>query len=143
MKVKLVATAGALALVAALAAGSQAATASKSATLVIRHQTRGCHTWSFNHNAYKAAEVARLARGTTLTVINNDVMPQKLVQKSGPAVRYAGSPAMNRVGASVKITFAKAGVYSFLSRAGEDYSWAKNAKTIGEDNVLTLKVIVS
>ena len=37
----------------------------------------------------------------------------------------------------------KPGVYTFATTAGEDYSYAKGSKTTGEDNNLTLKVIVS
>ena len=37
--------------------------------------------------------------------------------------------------------FAKAGVYTFTTKAGEDYM--KGIKTIGEDNVLKLKVTVN
>jgi hypothetical protein len=36
----------------------------------------------------------------------------------------------------------KAGVYKFTTKAGEDYSWASNMKTTGEDNVLRLTVTV-
>ena len=131
--------------VTALAAGSPAATSetAKSAVLTIRHQVKGCHTWSLSGNAYKAAQVAHFARGTTLTIVNNDVMPQTLIEKSGPAAKYSGNKAMSHVGASVKASFSKAGVYSFFTKAGEDYSFAKNSKTTGEDNVLTLKVVVS
>ncbi len=133
------------ALVAASAAIVQVAPAAtpKTATVVIRHQVRGCHTWSFAGGPFKAALVVRIARGGTITFINDDVMPQKVFQKGGPAVRYAGSPAMNHMGASVKVSFAKGGVYSLATKAGEDYSYVKNAKTIGEDNTLTIKVTVT
>ena len=40
--------------VAAVFAGSALAS-SPQATLTIRHQLRGCHTWSFNGGAYKAS----------------------------------------------------------------------------------------
>jgi hypothetical protein len=135
----------ALATPVALAAATPAATStvSKAAHVVIRHQVHGCHTWSFAGGAFKAAQVGRIARGGAITVINNDVMPQKLFKTSGPAVRYSGSPAMNRMGTSVKVSFLKAGVYTFRTKAGEDYSYAKNSKTTGSDNNLTLKIIVS
>src|SRR5919197_3033382 len=58
-----IATAGVL-------AGS--ALASSPPTLTIRHQLRGCHAWSFNGGAYKAALKIRLARGTALKVVDND-----------------------------------------------------------------------
>jgi hypothetical protein len=45
------------------------------------------------------------------------------------------------MGASLKITFTKPGVYHFTTKPGEDYM--AGMKTIGEDNVLKLTVIVS
>ena len=42
---------------------------------------------------------------------------------------------------SPRVAFAKAGVYRFTTKAGEDYM--KGVKTIGEDNVLRLTVQVS
>jgi hypothetical protein len=47
------------------------------------------------------------------------------------------------MGAVVKITFSKDGVYRFTTKAGEDYPAMKGMETIGEDNVLKLKVVVS
>ena len=110
------------------------------AKVTIHHQLRGCHSWAVNGGAYRPAQHIRLARGGTVTFVNNDVMPQKLVKKSGPAVRYIGKPNMNHPAASVKVVFKRAGVYRFTTKVGEDY--VKGVKTIGEDNVLTLKVVV-
>jgi hypothetical protein len=125
------------------ASGLTRARAPKTAKIVIRHEVRGCHTWSVNGKAFRAAQSLSLARGGVIAVVNNDVMPQRLFKKSGPAVRYVGSPAMSHMSASVKVVFPKAGVYRLVTKAGEDYPSFKNAKTIGEDNVLTLKVTVS
>ena len=97
----------------------------------------------------------KLARGSTVTFVNNDVMAHKLIQTAGPKVvihkvpstimdmshEFTGAGVMAHMGASVKIKFSKAGVYRFTTKAGEDYM--KGVKTIGEDNVLTLKVAVS
>ena len=132
-----------LALVASLAAGGFAATtkAPKSSTIMIRHQVRGCHTWSVNGGAYGATLSTSLARGGTITFMNMDVMPHKLLKTSGPAIHVAGKPNMNHMNASVKVTFAKTGVYKFTTKPGEDYM--KGMKTIGEDNVLRLTVKVS
>ena len=134
-----------LALVASLAAAGSAATAKapKSARVLIRHQMRGCHTWSVNGGAFGATQSTRVARGGTITFVDNDVMPHKLVKTNGPAIRFVGKPAMNHMGASVKVVFSKAGVYHFTTKAGEDYAYMKGMKTIGEDNVLRLTVTVS
>src|SRR6266498_2271308 len=97
---------GALAvLLGAVVAGSALANTPK-ANLAIRHQMRGCHTWSFNGGAYKASLKITLARGTTLNVIDNDVMPHKLVQLAGPRARLF-PPAMNHMSAQAKVMFAK------------------------------------
>ena len=131
-----------LALRASLAAGGFAATtkAPKTSTIMIRHQVRGCHTWSVNGGAYRAALSTSLARGGAITFMNMDVMPHKLVKTSGPAIHFAGKPNMNHMSATVKVTFSKAGVYKFTTKPGEDYM--KGMKTIGEDNVLRLTVTV-
>jgi plastocyanin len=128
-------------LVALLVVGvSGAGAASKQVTVTIRHQMKGCHTWAVGAGAYKASQAVTVARGTTVKFVNNDVMPHKLVLKSGPAVVFVGKPNMNKPAASVKVAFAKAGVYRFRTVAGEDYM--KGMKTVGEDNVLRLVVTV-
>ena len=111
------------------------------ATITIRHQTHGCHSWALSNGPSKAALSAQLVRGATLTVKNNDVMPHKLVRTSGPAVQIV-TARMGRVGATARVHFTKAGVYKFRTKAGEDYSWASHMKTTGEDNVLRLTVTV-
>ena len=108
--------------------------------LTIRHQLRGCHTWSVNGGAYTASQSISLAKGSTLTVVDNDVMPHKLVQLSGPVLRLAKSANMNHPGAQTSVSFARAGVYKLTTHPGEDY--VKGIKTIGADNVLRLTVTV-
>ena len=134
-----------LALVASLAAGGFAATtkAPNRATIMIRHQVRGCHSWSVNGGAYRATLSTSLARGGTITFMNMDVMPHKLVKTSGPVIHFTGKPNMNHMGAGVKIVLTKAGTYHFATKAGEDYPGMAGMKTIGEDNVLKLTVKVA
>jgi hypothetical protein len=115
-------------------------TVSKDARIVIRHQLRGCHTWSVNGGPFRASQRLQIMRGGTITFVNNDVMPHKLVETSGPAVRRSGNATMRHVGASVEILFSKRGLYRFTTKAGEDYM--PGVKTIGEDNVLRLNVTV-
>ena len=144
----------AVAAVAVLGVASSAS-AGSSTTILIRHQTRGCHAWSLGPGqAYKAAQSLKLAVGSSLTIVNNDAMAHKLFQTSGPHVtitkvasmmmamshEFKGSGVMGHPGASVKITFTKAGIYKFKTRFGEDYM--KMPDTVGEDNTLTLKVII-
>jgi plastocyanin len=138
--ISLVLAAGLAAVIAAGAAS--AASGSGHATVVIRHQTHGCHAWSVDGGAFKASQSITLRRGSWLTVTNNDVMPHKLVLKSGPALKIA--PAnLGHMGTTVKVTFTHAGVYRFTTKAGEDYPAMAGMKTVGEDNVLRLTVTVT
>lgn len=52
-----------------------------------------------------------------------------------------GPGLMAHMGATVKVSFTRPGVYRFTTKAGEDYM--PGVKTIGEDNVLRLTVRVS
>jgi plastocyanin len=145
----------ALAAVGLLGLAANTASAKPNATLTIRHQTHGCHAWSLNGGAFKPAQTVKLTRGSSITVVNNDAMAHQLFQTSGPRVaikklsstmmdmshELKGSGVMAHTGAAVKIVFTKAGVYKFKTRFGEDYM--KMPETIGEDNTLTLKVVVS
>ena len=136
----------------AFAVGASAAPGS--ATLVIRHQIRGCHAWSFNGGVYKATQTLHLRRGGSLLVVNNDVMPHQLVKASGPAwvtklnkrgghmgVPMHGAGMMSHMGATVKATFPTKGVYRLTTKAGEDYM--EMGSTVGEDYVLRAIVIVA
>jgi plastocyanin len=136
----LVASLTALAVVAATASAVTAKSPS-SAKILIRHQTRGCHAWSLNSGAYRAVLGVTLARGGTITFVDNDVMSHKLIKTSGPAVKFVGNAKMSKVGALMKAVFSKAGTYRFTTTAGEDYM--KGIKTVGADNVLRLTVKVA
>jgi plastocyanin len=136
-----------LVLLAALAIGGVVAGAASSATpsarnasVLIRHQQRGCHAWSVNGGAFKPTQSIALRHGSRLTVTNDDVMPHKLVLVSGPTLKF-GPAMLGRPGATVKLTFSKPGVYRFTTKPGEDY--VSGIKTIGEDNVLRMTVVVS
>ena len=148
--------AGAIALGSALALTSSAVAAGPS--LSIRHQLKGCHTWSLNGDVYASAQILRTTSGAALTVANFDVMPHRLVQTSGPAAaRIINVPAakgtgpmvghpsaipgvMGFMGAKSRVVFPRAGVYRFKTKPGEDYM--RGVKTIGEDNTLLLTVVV-
>lgn len=146
-----------LALLAAVAAlPTLAASPGRSASITIRHQLRGCHTWALNGGAYKADLAVRLARGGTLTITNNDPMVHKLVQQSGPGLRMqtiahdhmkmiglhkiTGRGVMNHMGAAVRLTFPAAGVYRFTTKDLGDYFELKSG---GMHNHLMLTVRVS
>jgi hypothetical protein len=149
----LAAVAAAVGSVASVTASAAPASPSHAA-LVIRHQLHGCHSWSLNGDAYGAHQAVSLRRGGAISIRNNDVMSHKLVETSGPAVtitRVASAMGMGltgtfppsmmaRMGSVAKVTFTKPGVYTFTTKAGEDYM--SGVKTIGEDNVLELTVTV-
>jgi hypothetical protein len=133
------------AVLAAFVAGiAGAATGGTHASLLIRHQVRGCHTWSANGGPFQANQAISLQQGGWLTVRNNDVMPHKLVLTAGPfAPVFSGRAAMAHMGALVKVTFTHPGTYRFATKAGEDYpSMSGMMKTVGEDKVLRLTVTV-
>jgi hypothetical protein len=130
----------ALATAAALAVAAVSAAAPGTASLVIRHQTHGCHSWSLNGGPFKVKQSIALRHGGTLTVTDDDVMSHTLFLTSGPSLRIA-HPKLARPGALLEITFTKPGIYRFATKAGEDYM--AGVKTIGEDNVLRLTVVVS
>jgi plastocyanin len=118
-----------------------AAPAGSSATITIRHQMRGCHSWSFNSGLFKPSLSVSVKSGTVLKITNNDVMPHKLVQTAGSKLRLV-HPNLTKMGSSATVTLAQKGVYRFTTKPGEDYAWASSMKTVGEDNVLRMIVRV-
>jgi len=125
----------------ALAATASAASPAGNSSIMIRHQVRGCHSWSVNNGPYKAAQTLTLKRGSVVTFTNDDVMPHTLVLTKGPALVFAAAK-MGHMGAVLKVKFTHAGVYRFTTKAGEDYRGMGEMETIGEDNVLKLVVTV-
>ena len=123
-----------------LAGAASAVSAPGHASVLIRHQTHGCHSWSVDGGAFKASQSITLHRGGWLAVTNNDVMPHTFVLTSGPSLRIAHAK-LGHMGAALKITLTKPGVYRFSTKAGEDYM--AGIKTTGNDNVLKLTVVVS
>jgi plastocyanin len=125
-----------------LASAASASSTSAHASLLIRHQVHGCHAWSVNGGTFAASHSLKLQRGATLTLTNNDVMPHTLVLTSGPALKIA-HPTLGHMGTSLRVTLTHPGTYHFTTKPGEDYPMMKALKTIGEDNVLKLTVVVS
>ena len=100
---------------AAIVAGvATAASPASHASLLIRHQVRGCHSWSLNGGQFRAQQAVTLRRGGSITVVDNDVMSHKLVETSGPAARLQ-APSMARMGAIAKILYSPRGAMA-LSR---------------------------
>ena len=145
-----------LALGVGAATPAPAATTAKSDSILIRHQLKGCHTWSLNGGPSKAALDLRLARGGTVTIVNNDPMVHKLIQLAGPAVgmqhmpdqhmmrmglkHITGRGVMNHMSASMKVTFPRAGVYRFTTEDLGDYF---ELDSMGMVNELKLVVRIS
>src|SRR5262249_21582142 len=125
---------------AALAFAGTASTHSGGPLLIIHHQMRGYDPWSYNGGPPRVPHSVVLQRGHSLWIGNNDVMPHKLVQFSGPKLMLPASANMNSMGAMTEVRFTKAGVYTFRTKAGEDYKNMGHMKTIGADNVLKLTV---
>jgi hypothetical protein len=124
--------------------GSPAKASAKpaSTSLMITHIVKGCHTWAVGTGTPVAPSTTlHVAPSTTLVITNNDVMPHLLKSVSAKGAVLT-SPAMNRPGAKSTVAMPKQpGVYTFTTKAGEDYS--KGIKTTGPDHTLKLKVIVA
>ena len=129
-----------LILIVSLVLAGSALASTGNPTLTIRHRVRGCHTWSFDGKSWRASQSTTISRSGVLTVVNNDVMPHKLVQLSGPKPLITGAE-MNHMGATAHVVFEAKGTYVFTTKPGEDYM--KGVKTVGEDNVLRLVVKVT
>jgi hypothetical protein len=129
-----------LTILVALAVAGSAAAAPNNATITIKHQTRGCHSWSLDGTTWRASQSLTLVRGGTLEIVDNDVMPHQLIQLSGPKAVVAHT-SMKHIGAAAYVGFRTRGTYVFTTRAGEDYM--TGVKTSGEDNVLKLVVKVA
>ena len=141
---------------AALSVPALAAAPAKSASVVIRHELRGCHTWSLNGGRYRAELRVRVARGGSLTITNMDPMVHQFVQLGGPRAgmrtvahdhmkmiglhRITGRGVMNHMGAALRVFFPSAGVYRFTTKDLGDYF---ELKTVGHHNHLMLMVRVS
>jgi plastocyanin len=155
MKRAISAVFAAAALAAVLTVSVLAAPASGN-TLVTTHQTKGCHIWALNGAGPAVSQTIKLHPGQTLTIRNNDVMPHQLIKTSGSAVimrllapgvmstgmmkaPYAAG-MMPHMASVLRVSFPKAGTYTLKTKAGEDYT--AGVKTVGEDNVLRLKVVI-
>jgi len=131
----------ALAVLGALALTACAAPARSTATVTISHQMRGCHAWSFNGGPIRPSPSVSVKAGTVLRLVNNDIMPHKLIQTAGPKLHLVGAN-MNHMSASTSVKLMRKGLYRFTTKAGEDYASMSMMKTVGEDYVLHLRVRV-
>lgn len=135
--------------------GSAVAAAQQANPIMIVHATKGCHVWMVNGKSV-VRQTVKLSPGKSLTIMNTDLMPHQLVKTAGGTsfvmkLVTSGNPStgtlkppyaagmMPHMSSILRVTFPKAGVYTFTTKAGEDY---QPVKTVGEDNVLKIKVIV-
>jgi plastocyanin len=126
---------------AAAAIAAPSASAGGAATITISHQMKGCHMWQLGSGKPTANLTITLKAGTALRFVNDDIMPHKLIQSSGPKVTLV-RVNMNRLSAVATTTFTRKGAYRFTTKPGEDYKMFAGHKTIGEDYVLHLTVHV-
>ena len=97
-----------LAVAAVLVGGAASAIAAPGhASVLIRHELRGCHTWSVNGGVFKASHSITLRRGSTLAVTNTDVMPHTLILTSGPSLRIAHPTLGHMMSGPLTITLTK------------------------------------
>ena len=125
-----------------MANGTANSSSPSSVALTIEHAQKGCHLLAVSGATPGSDQTVQLAPGGTVTITNSDVMPHVLKATGGPAAKVSGAN-MSHMGAQSKVSFAKAGTYSFNTKAGEDYPSAAGIQTIGPDNKLSLTVVVS
>jgi hypothetical protein len=111
--------------------------AGSSAELTIVHIVRGCHNWTNGKVIAEKADVT-LRQGGRLTILNQDVDIHKVVQLAGTRIATGKGLRMN---ASVKLRFAKAGLYRFKT-VTSDMPGMPEMKTVGPDYQLVLIVRV-
>lgn len=110
----------------------------KKASLTIVHVQKGCHVFTSAAGTAAALKLS-IARGSTVTVLNQDVDGWTLIERAGPA-KFT-SQALKLSDRAV-FKFAKPGVYTFATKSFE-LKGMPEAKTVGPDNVLRLTVRVS
>jgi len=112
---------------------------SKTVRLEIVHTFRGCHVWQSNHDL-GAAGTLRLQRGDRVRIRVSCPMDFRVSQLRGPKLAL-GDPVFH-TGTQRTIVFPKRGIY-VLSGANVQSSAEMGLQTLGADNTLTLKVVVS
>jgi plastocyanin len=117
------------------------ASAAGTGTITISHQMKGCHMWQLGSGTLTPNLTITLKAGTALRFVNNDIMPHRLIQSSGPKLTLV-RPNMNHLSAVASTKLTRKGTYRFTTKAGEDYKMFAGHKTIGEDYVLHLTVNV-
>ncbi len=110
---------------------------SKTVRLTIVHVARGCHVWTDGGRVGPGVKLF-VKPGTRLTVVNADLDTHKLVQLGGPKLRLGPPLKMN---ARRTVRFVKPGVYRLMTEKVETPG-AMDVKTLGEDHVLGLTVVV-
>jgi hypothetical protein len=112
---------------------------SKTVRLEIIHTLRGCHVWQSNHDL-GAAGTLRLRRGDRIRIRISCPMDFRVSQLRGPKLSL-GDPVFH-TGTQRTIVFPKRGIY-VLSAMNVQSSADMGLQTLGPDNTLTLKVVVS
>lgn len=112
---------------------------SKTVRLEIIHTFRGCHVWQSTHDL-GAAGTLRLRRGDRVTIRVSCPMDFRVSQRRGPRLSL-GDPVFH-TGTQRTIVFPKRGVYVIVG-ANVQSSAEVGLQTLGADNTLTLKIVVS
>lgn len=128
----------AAALVAAVGVGTAAA-ASPTFRLTILHYVKGCHVWQSATGVIGPEAKVTLKRGTKLEIRASCPMDFDVRQVRGPKLAFASRRVM--AGTTYTVSFPKPGVYK-LTGENVQTSDEVGLETLGEDNVLTLTVVV-
>ena len=112
---------------------------SKTVRLAIVHTVHGCHVWQSNRDLGPSSTLA-LKRGDRIELRVSCPMDFTLTQVRGPKLAL-GDPTMH-TGTSRVIVFPKKGVY-VIAAVNVQSSADMGLQTLGPDNHMTLKVVVS
>lgn len=135
MKLALVA-----ALAAALAPAALAAPAPAPARVQVEitHAVRGCHQWGRGQAKFGAAYKTAVRAGGRVDVRESEQMTFDVTQLAGPAIALGDQLVP---GETQSFVFAKPGTYR-LKLVNTERSTDVGLQSLGEDNVLTLTVVV-
>ena len=116
-----------------------AAAASPTVRMAIVHTVSGCHVWQTGTTTRGPATKVTLKRGTRLELRATCPMDFDLFQVAGPKLAL-GAPRMY-AGTTRTLVFRKPGVYRLTAKNVQS-SEQQGLQTLGQDNTLTLSVVV-
>ena len=106
--------------------------------LEITHAVRGCHQWGRGQEKFGAAYKATIRTGGRVDVRESEQMIFDIAQTAGPAMSFGDQIVPGQTRSWV---FRRAGTYR-VKLVNVEKSTDVGLQSLGEDNVLTLTVVV-